>query len=194
MMKLNLLPWREERRRERKRQFTRLMGLAGALGLAVVLAMFAINGGRLALQDDRNQALRSENALLDTSLREIRDLREQIDALQARRASVERLQTRRKEPVHLLDELVTRLPQGVMLKSVKQAERLLLTGYAQSNGRVSELLRSLDAGAEWLGQPELLEIKSASLGQGRDARRVFEFSIAIDARSLADAKLPEKMP
>lgn len=194
MMKLNLLPWREERRRERKRQFKRLLGLAGALGLAIVLATFAVNGGRIALQDGRNQMLITENAALDASIREIRNLKEQIAALQARRASVERLQASRSVPVHLLDELVNRVPQGVVLKAVKQAERLTLAGYAQSNGRVSELLRSLQAGAEWLGQPELIEIKSASLGQGRDARRLFEFTIAMEARDVPQIKTAEKKP
>ena len=188
MMKLNLLPWRDERRRERKRQFKRLLSLAGTLGLVIVLAMFAVNGGRIALQEARNQTLTTENAALDASIREIRNLKQQIEALDARRASVERLQASRKGPVHLLDELVNRLPQGVMLKSVKQAERLSLTGYAQSNGRVSELLRSLEAGAEWLGQPELLEIKSANLGQGRDARRLFEFTIALEAPGKPEEK------
>jgi type IV pilus assembly protein PilN len=189
MTKLNLLPWRDERRRERKRQFQRLLGLAGTLGLVIVLGVFAVNGGRIALQEGRNQTLTSENAALDISIREIRELKQQIEALHARRASVEHLQASRQVPVHLLDELVSRLPQGVMLKSVKQAERLSLTGYAQSNGRVSELLRSLEAGAEWLGQPELIEIKSASVGQGRDARRLFEFTIA-----LGKSGMPEKKP
>lgn len=188
MMKLNLLPWREERRRERKRQFKRLLGLAGTLGLAIVLAVFAFNGGRIALQEARNQMLTAENAALDASIREIRNLKQQIDALDARRVAVQRLQASRNGPVHLLDELVERVPQGVMLKSFKQAERLSLSGYAQSNGRVSELLRSLDAGAQWLGQPELVEIKAASLGQGRDARRLFEFTIAMDAKGAAEKK------
>lgn len=188
MMKLNLLPWRDERRRERKRQFKRLLGLAGTLGLAIVLAIFAVNSGRLALQDSRNQILTTENVKLDASIREIHHLKQQIDALEMRRASVERLQGSRAVPVHLLDELVNRMPQGVTLKSVKQTERLLLAGYATSNGRVSELLRTLEAGATWLGQPELLEIKSASLGQGRDARRLFEFTLALEAPGTAEKK------
>lgn len=179
MTALNLLPWREARRLQRKQEFKRLLGLAGALGIAIVVAIFAINGRRIALQETRNQLLAVENAALDASLREIRNLKQQIDALQARRAAVERLQASRNGPVHLLDELVNRVPQGVMLKSLKQAERLSLSGYAQSNGRVSELLRSLEAGAGWLGQPELVEIKSANVGQGRDARRLFEFTIAM---------------
>ncbi len=133
--------------------------------------------------------LTSENAALDISIREIRNLKQQIDALNARRAAVERLQASRQGPVHVLDELVNRLPQGVMLKSVKQSERLSVTGYAQSNGRVSDLLRALEGGADWLGQPELIEIKSASLGQGRDARRLFEFTIALEKTAV-----PEKKP
>lgn len=188
MMALNLLPWREEQRRERKRQFTRLLGLAGALGLVIVLAMFAVNSGRIALQDARNQLLSAEIAALDASLREIRHLKQQIEALEARRAAVARLQASRTLPVHLLDEVVNRVPQGVMLKSLKQSDRLSLAGYAQSNGRVSELLRSLEAGADWLGQPELVEIKSASLGQGRDARRLFEFTIATSATDKPENK------
>jgi type IV pilus assembly protein PilN len=189
MMALNLLPWREEQRRERKRQFTRLLGLAGVLGLVIVLAMFAVNGGRIALQEARHQLLSNEIAALDVSLREIRHLKQQIEALEARRAAVARLQASRNLPVHLLDELVSRVPQGVMLKSLKQSDRLTLTGYAQSNGRVSEFLRSFEAGAEWLGQPELVEIKSASLGQGREARRLFEFTIATPTTTG-----PEKQP
>ena len=192
MIRLNLLPWRKERRRERKHQFKRLLGLAVTLGLVIVLAIFAINSGRIALQEARNQTLKSENDALDASLREIRNLKQQLAALEARRASVERLQASRKSPVHLLDELVNRVPQGVVLKSVKQAERLSLVGYAQSNGRVSELLRSLDAGADWLGQPELVEIKSANLGQARDARRVFEFTVALEARDMPDKKVADK--
>ena len=193
MIRLNLLPWREERRRERKHQFKRLLGLAVTLGLVIVLAVYAINSGRIALQEARNHTLKSENDALDASLREIRNLKQQLAALDARRASVERLQASRKAPVHLLDELVNRVPQGVMLKSVKQAERLSIAGYAQSNGRVSELLRSLDAGAEWLGQPELVEIKSANLGQGRDARRVFEFTVALEPRDMSDKKTADKL-
>jgi type IV pilus assembly protein PilN len=188
MMTLNLLPWREARRRERKRQFNRLLGLAAVLGLVIVLAVFIVNRERVALQEERNQILAAENAALDAGIREIRSLKQQIDVLEARRRSVEQLQASRTLPVHLMDELVSRVPQGVMLKSVKQLDRLSLTGYAQSNGRVSELLRSLETGVQWLGQAELVEIKSASLGQGKDARRVFEFSISAGSSGTPETK------
>lgn len=183
MIRLNLLPWREERRRERKQQFQRQLGLMAVLGLSVVLAVFAINASFIGLQEERNQLLSSENAKLDGHLREIQQLQQQIAALKARRAAVERLQSGRSYPVRLLDELATRVPQGVALKSVKQTEKLALNGIAQSNARVSELLRALNTDAAWLGQPELGEIKSANVGQGRDAKKIVEFSISLEQRT-----------
>lgn len=183
MIRLNLLPWREERRRERKQQFQRQIGLMAALGLSVVLAVFVINTHSIGLQEERNQLLSVENTKLDERLHEIRQLQQQIAALNARRAAVERLQSGRTYPVRLLDELATRVPQGVALKSVKQTDKLTLSGIAQSNARVSELLRALNADVTWLGQPELGEIKSANLGQGRDTKKIVEFSISLQQRT-----------
>jgi type IV pilus assembly protein PilN len=179
MIRLNLLPWREDRRRERKQQFQRQLGLMGALGLSVVLAVFVINTSCIGLQEERNQLLSAEIAKLDVRLREIQQLQQQIATLNARRAAVERLQSGRTYPVRLLDELATRVPQGIALKSVKQTDKLTLIGVAQSNARVSELLRALNTDITWLGQPELGETKSANLGQGRDAKKIVEFSISL---------------
>lgn len=176
----NLLPWREERRRERRRQFISLLGLTAVLALVIVLAGFVYNQRQLNQQRDRQDLLMSEIAQLDARVREIRTLREQIATLMARRDTVASLQQARIAPVRFLDELVTRVPQGVMLKSMQQAERVALSGYAQSGARVSELLRAL-AGLAATNHPELVEIKSATLGQGRDAKQVFEFSITMDA-------------
>lgn len=180
----NLLPWREERRRERQRQFKSLLGLAGVLGLAIVLAVFVINQRRLAQQRDRQQLLVAEIAVLDARINEIHTLRDQIATLMARRDAVQRLQHARSTPVRFFDELASRIPQGVMLKSMQQAGRITLSGFAQSGARVSELLRALTGGAS-ISNPELVEIKSATLGQGREAKRVFEFSIAMDAPGFA---------
>jgi len=187
MIRLNLLPWREQRRRERKQQFQRQLGLVVALALSVVLAVFLVNAGRIAIQSERNQLLSKENALLDSSIREIKQLEQQIASLNARRAAVEQLQNGRAYPVCLLDELAHRLPQGVVLRSLKQSDGLLLNGVAQSNARVSEFLHVLDDRASWFGQPELGEIKSANLGQGRDSKKVVEFSIRLN-RQNADQK------
>ncbi len=184
MTGFNLLPWRDARRRERHRQFRSLLGLAGALGLAVVLAVFVLNQRRLAQTDDRHQLLSAQIALLDARIGEVRMLREKIAALIARREAVRDLQRARAAPVRFLDELAERIPQGVMLKSVQQAGRITLAGFAQSGARVSALLQALSGGAA-VSHPELVEIKSATLGQGRDARKVFEFTIAMDAPGFA---------
>ncbi len=180
MSQFNLLPWREDRRGARKREFRRLLVLAAMLGVAVVFAVVAFNAGRLASQHERNQKLEQENAQLDVRLNEVRGLRDEINALNARRTSVEHLQGRRARTIRLLDELVERVPPGVVLTSVKQAERTVLTGHALSNSGVSDLLHALDSHAGWLGRPELVEVKAVTLGQARDARRLVEFPIALD--------------
>lgn len=187
MSGFNLLPWREESRSRRKREFRRLLVLAAILGVSVVVAMVAANASRLSVQRERNQRLTHENAQLDVRIREVHGLRDEIDALNARRAAVEGLQIRRTQPVHLLDQLVGRVPFGVALKSLKQAERTLLTGYALSNAGVSELLQALDADTPRLGRPELVEVKAVTLGQARDARKLVEFTITLDTESPGEA-------
>lgn len=179
MSGFNLLPWREERRQRRKQEFIRWLALAALLGAAVVCAVFIVNAGRLVVQRERIQRLETENAALDQRIREVRTLQQDIDVLNARRASVERLQAGRVVAVHLLDELVERVPQGVVLKSLKQTDSILLTGHAQSNARVSELLQSIGGQSRWLLNPELVEVKSGVTGQARDARRVVEFAISV---------------
>ncbi len=186
MIRLNLLPWREERRRERKRQFQRQLGLMSLLGLSVVLAVYVINASYISQQEERNQLLSSENAKLDTRLREIQQLQQQIAALNARRSAVERLQNGRTYPVRLLDELANRVPQGVALRSLKQTDKLALNGIAQSNARVSTFLRALHTDPDWLGRPVLGEIKSANIGQGRDAKKVVEFSISLEPHTAEE--------
>lgn len=184
MAGFNLLPWRDAQRRERHRQFTSLLGLTALLALVVVMAVFVCNQRQLAWQQERRQLLTSEIALLDTRIGEIQRLRDQVAALIGRRDAVQRLQQARMAPVLFLEQLVSRVPQGVMLKSLQQNERITVAGYAQSGARVSELMRAL-ADLASARPPELVEIKAATLGQGRDARRVFEFSIAMDAPEFA---------
>ena len=179
MISFNLLPWREAQRRERKRLFNGLLILSALCGLMVVLIVSAVNAARLSTQQSRNIALESENRILDNRLRKIKGLRQDIDALKARQHAVESLQSDRARPVHLLDELVTRVPSGVALKSIKQTDHLVLTGLAQSNARVSELLRNLSQSSPWLGKAELVEIKATSLGQGKEARKAYEFNVTI---------------
>lgn len=180
MTDFNLLPWREERRQEMRRLFKSLLGLSALLSAMIVLAVFVFNERRLARQHERQQLLSSEIAKLDARISEVRTLKESIASLLARRDTVISLQQARSTPVRFLDELSDRTPQGVMLKSLQQSGRTSLTGFAHTGARVSEFLRVL-AGLTSVSQLELVEIKSATFGQGRDAKRVFEFNIAMDA-------------
>jgi type IV pilus assembly protein PilN len=186
MIEFNLLPWREAQRREQKRLFNGLLVLSALCGLIVVLIVSAVNAAQVSIQNGRNALLQSENKILDNRLREIKGLREDINALKARQYAVESLQSDRARPVHLLDELATRVPSGVALKSIKQNDHLVLIGLAQSNARVSEFLRNLSQSSPWFGKAELVEIKAASLGQGKEARKVYEFNVTIAAASVTD--------
>lgn len=181
MMRFNFLPWREDDRRQKKQLFRRQMLLGGLLGMSIVFVVWFLNGQRVRAQAERNVLLTSQIEQLDARLREIASLRRDIQALQARQRAVEALQRGRHQPVQLFQELAARIPEGVMLKSLAQGERLMLAGYSVSNARVSELLRNLDPGHTKLPttQPELLEIKSATLGEGREVRKLFEFTLAL---------------
>ncbi|HRP97754.1 MAG TPA: PilN domain-containing protein [Rhodocyclaceae bacterium] len=175
MIRINLLPHREQKRRERRKQFYVMSGLMVALGASIAYLGHTYLGGFVAQQDQRNGFLKAEIAKLDEEISEIRRLREQIDALLARKQVIESLQGDRAETVHLLNELARRMPEGVHLRSVRQAgSRVTLTGYAQSNARVSHLMRDLDA-SPFLGQPGLVEVKAATV----DNRRLSEFTLQI---------------
>lgn len=176
---INLLPWREASRRERRRQFHALLLLAALTGLALVLIASAFHARRLAVQESRNSWLRSENLKLGSQLAEIHLLDQSLAMLEARRAAVEGLQRSRGQAVQLLDALASRVPDGIALRSIRQAERVTLVGWAQSNARVSGLLRELQDMPGTAGAPELVEVKAINTGQGRDARRLFEFTLVL---------------
>jgi type IV pilus assembly protein PilN len=133
---------------------------------------------RTSMQEGRNAFLKSEIGKLDKEIAEINKLRDEIQALLARKQVIETLQADRAQTVHLLDELVKQTPDGVFLKSVKQSgPRVQLLGYAQSNARVSTLMRNIDA-SRWLGSPELIEVKAAPL----DKRKVSEFTMFLSLK------------
>lgn len=180
-MRFNFLPWRDAERRRKKSAFSRLLMLHGLLGATIVFLVWIVAESRLQVQADRRDTLRGQINLLDTQIREIASLRRDIDALQARQRSVETLQANRHQPVLLLQQLSRQIPEGVMLKSLKQGSSIMLSGFALSNGRVSELLRNLDPRNITVGtaQPELMEIKSGSFGEGREARKLFEFTLSL---------------
>lgn len=185
MVRINLLPHREMRRAAKQRQFAVMAGLTAILGVAAVLLVHTINSGRIEEQQNRNQFLTGEIKKLDIQIDEIKKLKEQTQDLLSRKQVVEGLQTNRNEAVYMLDQLLRQLPDGTYLKSVKQTgEKINITGYAQSNARVSTLMRNL-ASSPWLEAPELVEIKSATVNNVR----ANEFSLNLKIkRQKADDK------
>ena len=190
MIRINLLPHREQKRQARQRQFVSLaIGLA-ILGLAVVLLVHVIFGAQIENQNSRNALLKTEIGKLDEQIKEIDKLREQTQALLARKQIVETLQSNRTEAVHLLDQLVRQLPDGLYLRSVKQnGAKVTLVGYAQSNARVSTLMRNIES-SPWLGNPELVEIKSVPL----DKQKVNEFTLNLQVKRPTEPAQPGKVP
>lgn len=187
MVRINLLPHREEKRKLRKAAFLRLLVLAAAMGAALSVAYAGFIGSKISSQNQRNEFIRAENAKLDQQIKEIAGLKQEIEALKARQQAVEDLQSDRNQPVYLLDELVKQVPEGVYMRSLKQDnQRVALSGYAQSNERVSELLRNLGNNSPWLERPDLVEIKAATLGQGKDAKRVFDFTVNVGIKRPRD--------
>ncbi len=186
MVRINLLPHREQKRQARQRQFVSLaVGLA-VLAFAVIGLVHVIIAARIENQNSRNALLKTEIAKLDEQIKEIDKLREQTQALLARKQIVETLQSNRTEAVHALDQLVRQLPDGLYLRSVKQnGAKVTLIGYAQSNARVSTLMRNIES-SPWLSSPELVEIKSVAL----DKQKVNEFTLNLQMKRRTEAPPP----
>ena len=176
--KINLLPHREERRKRARVHFGVTAAMTAALGAAIVGAGWLVLSQRISAQDDRNRFLKAEIAKLDKEIDEIREVKDKIAALLARKQIIETLQTDRVQTVYLLDELVRQMPEGVFLKSVRQrGPGVELIGYAQSNARVSTLMRNIES-SPWLANPHLVEIKAVNLGK----MRISEFNMRLQLK------------
>lgn len=187
MVRINLLPHREARRKERKNAFFAMLALSLVLGGVIVLGVAGFIEHKISNQNQRNEFIKSENKRLDTQIAEIAALKQEIEALKARQQAVEDLQSDRNQPVYLMDELVKQVPEGIYLKSFKQTgQRVVLNGHAQSNERVSELLRNLSNNSPWLERPDLIEIRSTAAGQGKDAKKVYDFTINVGIKRPRD--------
>ncbi|MFC5472986.1 PilN domain-containing protein [Paraherbaspirillum soli] len=187
MIKINLLPHREASRKQRRSAFFAMLLLSAIIGLIVVLLVGAFFANSIANQNERNRFIKAENTRLDAEIQEVASLKQEIAALKARQQAVEDLQSDRNQPVYLMDELVKQTPEGIYLRSFKQeGQRVALNGYAQSNERVSELLRNLSNNSAWLERPDLIEIRVANIGAGRDAKRVFEFTVNVGIKRPSD--------
>jgi len=182
--RINLLPHREERRKRARQHFYVLASGVGIVGVLIVAAVHGFYASRIETQIDRNRFLKSENSKLDKEIAEIQKLKDEIQALLARKQVIETLQADRATTVYMLEQLVRQMPEGVYLKSVVQkGTRLNLLGYAQSNARVSTLMRNIEA-SPWLGSPGLVEVRAGTV----DKRRVAEFNLNLSLKRPAPEK------
>ena len=192
MIRINLLPHREAKRKQKQAAFIAMLVLGGLLGVAVVLLVGGWNASRIAIQEQRNSVLSLENAELDKKIKDIATLKEEINALKSRQQAVEDLQGDRNQPVYLFDELVRQTPEGVYLKSFEQeGQRVVLSGYAQSQERVAELLRNLAGNSPWLERPDLTEVKAATLTQNKIVRKAVEFTLAVQIKRARESEEDE---
>jgi type IV pilus assembly protein PilN len=190
MNRINLLPHREERRQRARQHFFVVAGGTAVLGVLVVGLMHTFYAAKIETQTDRNRFLKNEIVKLDKDIAEIKKLRDEIQALLARKQVIETLQADRAQTVHLLDELVRQMPDGVYLRAVSQKGlRVNLVGYAQSNARVSTLMRNIEA-SPWLEKPELIEVRAANV----DKRRVSEFNLFLSLKRVATEDKGGKAP
>lgn len=189
MIRINLLPHREEAKKARRDQFYVLAGLVSILAALIVFACYSLVDGQVNAQISANDFLKKEIAVLDKQLDQIKRLKEQTQALLSRKQVIENLQRDRGETVYLLSEMVKQVPEGIYLKTLKQdGLKVNITGYAQSNARVSALMRNIDA-SPWLESPLLIEVKAGVLNQ----RRINEFSMDFTlTRSLPDEEITGK--
>jgi type IV pilus assembly protein PilN len=186
--RINLLPHREERRKRSRTHFATVSAGSAIIGIAVAFLMYQFYDRQIVTQNDRNEFLAGEIKKLDKDIADINELKSQIQALLARKAIIETLQTDRAQTVHLLEQMVRQMPEGVYLKSMKQAgQRVHILGYAQSNARVSTLMRNIEA-SPWLEQPLLVEVKAANV----DKKRVAEFNMFVNLKRAAPPKEPAK--
>lgn len=189
MPRVNLLPWREAQRKERQKNFAVAALSAVLVGAAVVWWMHMWVQGRIDYQNARNQKITQEIALLDEKIADIRNLRLRKERLLLRKAAIEALQRTRPEVVHMFDELVKVVPDGVYLTELTQSnKRLLVKGVAESSTRVSTLMRNIDA-SPWLADPQLQvvqtgdgQVRQAAAGAGRRA----QFTVAARQVGVED--------
>lgn len=188
MILINLLPHREAARKQKREFFYVTMGVSVLVGGLICGGIYSWYQTQISAQKDTNKVLKTEITKLEGQIKDIAGLQQEIAALRARQGAVEELQGNRNMPVYLLTELVKQLPDGVYISSMKQDNQVvLLTGVAQSNERVSELLRNLANNSTSLTRPELVEITAASVSlSARDQRRVSNFSMRVTLKRPSD--------
>lgn len=188
-LRVNLLPHRAARRERQKKVFVALLGLSFLTGLVLVALVWMLLEGAVARQQARNDFILSKNRELDAQIREIANLRQEIDALRARQRAVEDLQADRTQPVLLFDQLNTQTPEGVFLRTAKQdGTKVIVSGLAASNERVSEFMRNLQNNSQYVMRPELIESRTSGQTVAGNQRPLVEFSLSFQMRSAGAAE------
>lgn len=190
MILINLLPHREAARKRRREVFYSALGVAALLGGLICGVVYSWYLAQIESQQGKNTFLKSEITRLEGQIKDIATLQAEIASLRARQNAVEDLQGNRNLPVYLLNELARQLPDGVYINSMKQDNQtVLIAGVAQSNERVSELLRNFSNNSPWLSKPELVEITAGTVTLSpRDQRRVSNFSMRVGLKRASDSK------
>ena len=199
MILINLLPYREERRKRRKAAFFAGLGLAGLVGAGIVVAVYLLLQFLTSEQQSRNQYIQNEISRLEAQIKDIANLKSEIESLKSRQRAVEDLQTDRNTPVQLLNDLARLAPEGVYLTVIRQDNKIVtISGIAQTNDRVSEFLRTVSSGSEWREPPDLIDGKLASVSTtSRDQRRLLDFSMKVSIKAppqdaASGASAPQK--
>jgi len=196
---INLLPYREERRKRRKAAFFAGLGLAGLVGAGIVVGVYLLLQFLTTEQQAHNQYIQDEITRLEAQIKDIANLKAEIESLKSRQRAVEDLQTDRNTPVQLLNDLARLAPEGVYLTAIRQDNKIVtVSGIAQSNERVSEFLRNVSRNSEWLEKPDLIEVKLANVStNSREQRRLLDFSMKVSIKApprdaAAGASAPQK--
>ena len=192
MARINLLPWRTERRKQREREFYMLLLASAIAGVVVLFLLIGWMGARIDNQQERNTYLQTEIKSLDAQIKEIDELDKTKSQLLTRKQIIEQLQSNRSQMVHLFDEMVRTIPDGVRLTSLKQAGDILtLEGVAESNARVASYMRNIDA-SPWMGRTDLRKIENKSGTKDADKKMPYVFSLDVKLKKPEDTQDAEK--
>ncbi len=201
MIKINLLPHREAKRKDLKNRFYSLLLLAALVAAILIIVVGVYFSTQISSQNERNAFIKNENEILDSKIKEVANLKQEIDALKARQQAVEDLQGDRNQPVYMMNELIKLAPEGLYLTVIKQdGQRISIKGYAQSHGMVQVFFDALSS-SPWMSKPEIIQNKAVIQGVGRDGKRVIEFDLNVGIRrpreleqevNKADAAKPAK--
>jgi type IV pilus assembly protein PilN len=190
MIRINLLPHREERRKELKSRFYSLLVLAAVLGAVITLLIGLYYSAQITSQNDRNNFIKAENVKLDESIKEVSTLKQEIEALKARQQAVEDLQGDRNQPVYMMNEIVRLAPEGLYMIEMKQEAQLItLHGYAQSHAVISNFLTLLNT-SQWMSRPEIVVNKGDVIGKDKDAKKVINFTMVVGIKRPRELESP----